>query len=106
MIRPAPRKLASATLLAVALSATAATAMPNRPTEGGAISARGASDELLMAQGGGCSAAAAQAAAQSGGQVLSVRASQQGDRVVCVVTVLIPASDGNRPRRQTITIEQ
>ncbi len=106
MIRPAPRRLAAATLLAIALSGTAAAALPMRPTEGGPVEAWDGPDAVLMAQGGGCSAAAAQAAAQSGGQVLSVRASQQGDRTVCVVTVLIPASDGNRPRRQTITIEQ
>ena len=59
----------------------------------------------LLAQGG-CSAAAAQAAAQSGGQVLSVQISEQGGRTVCVVTVLVPARDGSRPRRQTITIPQ
>ncbi len=59
----------------------------------------------LLAQGG-CSAAAAQAAAQSGGQVLSVQIADQGGRTVCVVTVLVPARDGSRPRRQTITIPQ
>ncbi|WP_062113822.1 hypothetical protein [Aureimonas sp. AU40] len=59
----------------------------------------------LLAQGG-CSSAAAQAAAQTGGQVLSVQISEQGGRTVCVVTVLVPARDGSRPRRQTITIPQ
>ncbi|WP_279477838.1 hypothetical protein [Aureimonas sp. SK2] len=106
MTRPAPRRLVAATLLAIALSATTASALPMRPTEGGSVAAWDDPGAVLMAQGGGCSAAAAQASAQSGGQVLSVRATQQGDRTVCVVTVLIPASDGNRPRRQTITIEQ
>ncbi|WP_182085609.1 hypothetical protein [Aureimonas sp. ME7] len=62
-------------------------------------------EPVLMAQGG-CAAAVAQAEDRTGGRVLSVRSVQQGDRVVCVVTVLVPASDGNRPRRQTITIEQ
>lgn len=106
MIRPALRRFAAPSLLGIALLSTAASAMPMRPTEGGAISAAEDTGEVLLAQGGGCSGAAAQAAAQTGGQVLSVRTSQQGDRTVCVVTVLIPASDGNRPRRQTITIEQ
>ncbi|WP_019996459.1 hypothetical protein [Aureimonas ureilytica] len=59
----------------------------------------------LVAQGG-CSAAAAEAAAQTGGQVLSVQMAEQGGRTVCVVTVLVPARDGSRPRRQTITIPQ
>lgn len=51
-----------------------------------------------------CSAAASQAAAQTGGQVLSVQASNQGGQTVCVVTVLIPGEGGERPRRTTITI--
>jgi len=55
---------------------------------------------------GGCSAAASQAAAQSGGQILSVQTAQRGGQTVCIVTVLIPAQDGNRPRRQTITVPQ
>ncbi|WP_062208220.1 hypothetical protein [Aureimonas sp. AU12] len=62
-------------------------------------------ETVRMAQSG-CSAAAAQAAAQSGGQVLSVQTAQRGGQTVCIVTVLIPAQDGNRPRRQTITIPQ
>ncbi len=62
-------------------------------------------DEVRVAQGG-CSAAAAQAAAQSGGQVLSVQTAERGGQTVCIVTVLVPARDGERPRRQTITIAQ
>jgi putative hemolysin len=106
MIRPALRRIAASSLLGFALIGSAAAAMPMRPTGSVAIPATDASKEVRLAQRGGCSSAAAQAAAQTGGQVLSVRMSQQGDRTVCVVTVLIPASDGNRPRRQTITIEQ
>lgn len=53
-----------------------------------------------------CSAAAAQAAADSGGQVLSVSSRQQDGRTVCVVTVLVPGSDGGRPRKQTIVLPQ
>ena len=53
-----------------------------------------------------CSGAAAQAAADSGGQVLSVSSRQKDGKTVCVVTVLVPGSDGGRPRKQTITIEQ
>lgn len=59
----------------------------------------------LVAQGS-CSAAASQAAAQSGGQVLSVSVTQQGGRTICVVTVLVPGRDGDRPRRVTVSIPQ
>lgn len=60
---------------------------------------------VLMAAGD-CSEAAAQAAADSGGQVLSVSSRQQDGKTVCVVTVLVPGSDGGRPRKRTITLPQ
>lgn len=53
-----------------------------------------------------CSQAAAEAAAQTGGRVLSVRSRNQDGRAVCVVTVIIPATDGSRPRRQTVVVPQ
>ena len=61
---------------------------------------------LLLVAAADCSGAAAQAAADSGGQVLSVSSRQQDGRTVCVVTVLVPSSDGGRPRKQTITLPQ
>jgi hypothetical protein len=53
-----------------------------------------------------CSQAAADAAAQTGGRVLSVRSRNQDGKVVCVVTIIIPATDGGRPRRQTVVVPQ
>lgn len=53
-----------------------------------------------------CSAAAAEAAAQTGGQVLSVSSRNDGGRTVCVVTVLVPGEDGQRPRKRTLTLPQ
>ncbi|WP_280952984.1 hypothetical protein [Mangrovicella endophytica] len=53
-----------------------------------------------------CSSAAAEAAAQTGGQVLSVSSRTQNGRTVCVVTVLVPGADGERPRKTTVTIRQ
>lgn len=53
-----------------------------------------------------CADAAAEAAAQTGGQVLSVSSRSEGGRIVCEVTVLVPARDGERPRKTTITIRQ
>lgn len=52
----------------------------------------------------GCSGAAAQAAAQTGGQVLSVSSREQGGQTVCVVTLLVPGTEGDRPRKTTVTI--
>ncbi len=103
MTRPSTaRPLALAALLLTL--ATAAEALPVAPS--GFETGRAVAEAPVRLVQGGCSAAAREAAQQSGGQVLSVQTANQGGRTVCVVTVLIPAQDGNRPRRQTITIEQ
>jgi len=56
--------------------------------------------------GGGCGAAAASAAAAQGGQVIGApRTVQQGNRTMCVVTVLIKDPTGQRPpTRRQITV--
>lgn len=92
---------AALVLLALGVNGAAAA----YPAAGGPYPRAAALGEVLVAQGG-CSAAAQQAAAQSGGQVLSVQTADRGGQTVCIVTVLVPAQDGNRPRRQTITIPQ
>jgi len=51
---------------------------------------------------GDCSAAAARAVAETGGQLLSVRASGG----VCVITVLVPGNGNERPRKVTIQVRQ
>ncbi|KQT54241.1 hypothetical protein ASG43_01020 [Aureimonas sp. Leaf454] len=53
-----------------------------------------------------CSAAAAEAAAETGGEVLSVSSREEGGRTLCVVTVLVPGGEGERPRKRTITVPQ
>ncbi len=64
----------------------------------------GFDEPILLAQQADCSAAAAQAAAETGGQVLSVSSRGSGPDAECVVTVLVPGQDGDRPRKQTITV--
>lgn len=61
-------------------------------------------DESFEIAAADCSGAAAQAAAQTGGQVLSVSSRQENGQTVCVVTVLVPGTDGGRPRKETVTI--
>lgn len=51
-----------------------------------------------------CSSAGSKAAAQTGGEVLSVSTRTEGGQTVCVVTVLVPGTDGGRPRKTTVTI--
>lgn len=49
---------------------------------------------------GDCSAAASQVVAQTGGQLLS--AIPQGN--ACVITVLVPGSGSERPRKVTVRV--
>jgi hypothetical protein len=43
-------------------------------------------------------------AAQNGGQLAKVRPETRRGKNVCVVVVLIPAKDGQRPRRAEIVV--
>ena len=117
IFRPCCRILPVASLLAALWSCGPALASVSGGTvaptgfsapvgEGPSGSAAGAVDAPVLMAAADCSGAAAQAAADSGGQVLSVSSRQQNGRTVCVVTVLVPGSDGGRPRKQTITLPQ
>ena len=102
MFAQLPRR---STIALLAFAATLGSANASWLSGGDASAAPTGDGRYEIAQGG-CSAAASQAAAQSGGQILSVQTAQRGGQTVCIVTVLIPAQDGNRPRRQTITVPQ
>lgn len=102
------RTLLTCALLAAGATSAAASAggqafLTSMAQSGYEAEAAATAEPLQLAQAD-CSAAAAQAAAQTGGQVLSVSASNQGGQTVCVVTVLIPGQGGERPRRTTITL--
>ena len=45
-----------------------------------------------------------QVAAQSGGTLARASASTQGGRPVCVIVVLVPGKEGQRPRRREIVV--
>jgi chemotaxis protein CheY-P-specific phosphatase CheC len=53
-----------------------------------------------------CSAAAAQVVSETGGQLLSASAQTQSGQTVCVITVLVPGSGDERPRKITISVPQ
>jgi hypothetical protein len=59
---------------------------------------------LLGAQAGpsaaaDCASIGRQMAAESGGKLIQASESNQGGRPVCVVMILLPAKDGQPPRR-------
>jgi len=62
-------------------------------------------DPMLLAQGSpDCYAIGQQIAAQQGGTLASASAESRGGTVVCRIVILVPARDGERPRRVEVTV--
>ncbi|OCW55867.1 hypothetical protein AWJ14_14940 [Hoeflea olei] len=51
-----------------------------------------------------CSGAAAQVVGQTGGQLLSASPKNQGGQTVCEITVLVPGSGNERPKKVTVRV--
>lgn len=61
--------------------------------------------QVLLAQGAAdCFAIGQQVAAQQGGTLAGARAESRGGQTVCRIVVLVPARDGERPRRMEVTV--
>lgn len=60
-------------------------------------------EEMRVAQAD-CYSVGQQVAAQNGGTLARAQMVEQGGQQVCVVVVLMPARDGQRPRRQEFTV--
>jgi ABC-type taurine transport system substrate-binding protein len=60
-------------------------------------------EPMIVAQAD-CYAIGQQIAAQSGGTLARASASSQGGRPVCVIVVLVPGKEGQRPRRREIVV--
>jgi len=58
---------------------------------------------VLLAQSD-CYAIGQQVAAQNGGTLARASQSNQGGQPVCVIVVLVPGKDGQRPRRTEIVV--
>ncbi|MBA8821212.1 hypothetical protein FHW00_003561 [Ochrobactrum sp. P6BSIII] len=59
---------------------------------------------LLIAAAGDCAAVGEQVAAKQGGQLAKATPSTQNGAPVCVVVVLVPGRDGERPRRVEVAV--
>ena len=53
-----------------------------------------------------CSGAANQVVRQPGGQLPSASAQSSGGGTVCVITVLVPGSGNERPKKVTVSVPQ
>lgn len=53
-----------------------------------------------------CYAVGEQIAAQNGGTLAKASPSSQGGQPVCVIVILVPGKDGERPRRVQMVVPQ
>lgn len=53
-----------------------------------------------------CHAVGQQVASENGGQLARATPASQGGRLVCVIVVLVPGKDGERPRRMEVVVPQ
>ena len=63
-----------------------------------------AAQQQMAQASGDCYAIGMQQAAQEGGQLARATAEMRGNQQVCVIVVLMPARDGQRPRRKEIVV--
>lgn len=88
-----PLRLSITALLAALLGLAVAV-----PTEAGQRSG-----EILVAQAD-CYAIGQQVAADNGGTLAKAQSANRGGQEVCVIVVLVPGKDGQRPRRTEIVV--
>jgi hypothetical protein len=86
---------ATAALCAAAFLAAEASAMP--------IAAPKKAD-LFTTVASGCYAIGQQVAAQNGGTLAKASQSNRGGKPVCVIVVLVPGKNGQRPRRTEVVV--
>lgn len=60
----------------------------------------------LVVAAADCYAIGQQVAAQNGGTLAKANTSSQGGQPVCVIVVLVPGKDGERPRRSEFVVPQ
>lgn len=79
-----------------ALMVTHATAAP--------VPAAPSTQNLVVPVQADCYAVGQQVAAENGGTLARASASNRGGQTVCVIVVLIPGKDGQRPRREQFVV--
>lgn len=61
-------------------------------------------DQPVVLAAGDCYAIGQQVAAQNGGTLAKASSATRGGQQVCVIVVLVPGKDGQRPRRSEIVV--
>ena len=62
--------------------------------------------ERVTLVAGDCYAIGQRIAAQNGGKLAAARAATKGGQSVCVIVVLVPGKNGQRPKRQEFVVPQ
>ena len=62
--------------------------------------------EMLVAVQANCNAVGQDIAQRNGGTLAKASLEQRGGQAVCVIVVLVPARDGQRPRREEFVVPQ
>ena len=62
--------------------------------------------QVLVAAQANCNAVGQEIAQRNGGTLAKASLEQRGGKAVCVIVVLIPARDGQRPRREEFVVPQ
>jgi hypothetical protein len=94
-------RLAIPALCATGLFAAQASAMPLAP-----VAALSNKAGFVRTVASDCYAVGQQVAAQKGGTLAKASQSTQGGQPVCVIVVLVPGKEGERPRRSEIVVPQ
>jgi hypothetical protein len=93
-----PFALCRSATLALCAAAVVATQAPAAPVAAGETA-----EPMIVAQAD-CYSIGQQVAAQNGGTLARASSSTQGGQQVCVIVVLVPGKDGQRPRRREIVV--
>ncbi|MDI6026508.1 hypothetical protein QBK99_09940 [Corticibacterium sp. UT-5YL-CI-8] len=88
------RAIAAVCVGGLAVSQSFAAPMPAKPQ----------AQEFVVQVAGDCYAIGQQVAAQNGGQLARATAQNRGGQTVCVIVVLVPGRDGERPRRAEFVV--
>lgn len=91
LIRSTVLALCASGLIAPKVSATPAEPLDQQP---------------IIIAAADCYAIGQQVAAQNGGTLAKANSSSQGGQSVCVIVVLVPGKDGERPRRSEFVVPQ
>lgn len=91
-------------LLSIGLIAAQAATMSPAATQSQAW--RAPDGAAIVRVAADCSGAAAQVVGQTGGQLLSAAAKSSGGQTVCEITVLVPGSGNDRPKKVTVRVPQ